>query len=200
MVSFVSQLLLSENLSSFSETQFETYSSWSDRIGKEYHEKIRKKDPAETKRISHLQKPKSQSSYDSANRIKLSQTFLTKAKVNSTLRLQKLYMKYQQGLRIQEMRRNSILKEEIENCQFQKIYFPGVHDPALDFKIIKSYVESKKDPQEAKKILKKELVRWHPDKLKQKYKLCSTDDSSSERILKRAVELFQNIDALYKTL
>ena len=108
-------------------------------------------------------------------------------------------MKYQQSLKIIEMRGRSTSTRK-EGLRFDKIPFPGGEEADLDFKVIEVYVKSKSDKDAAMKILKRERVQWHPDKLKQRYEnILGENSPDSDSILKRAVELFQNIDSLYKS-
>ena len=191
-------MFVSDDLTSYSTEHYETYSTWSDRIANEYREKVSRKAHSENNKIQWKhQKPKPESRHDFSNKSKLSQSYVTKAKLNSTLKMQKLFMKYQQRLKIMEMREK--ITENGEKSGFDKIPFPGGSEADLDFQIIKSYVESKGDDKESVlKILKRERIRWHPDKLKQKFETLLLEDLTSELILKRAIELFQNIDSLYK--
>ena len=175
----------------------ESYEEWSNRMGHEYQAKqIRNRNGSSSKNSS-----KPSNSYNRTKQRNSGQTaaynssklILQKAKQQSLLSdYTKLYMKYQTSTGILEMKLKSDKKLKFS---IDEIPFPGGSIAEKDIHVIRHYVISVKDQNSAKKTLKRERIRWHPDKFKQTFGNCV---GMNELVMNRVVSIFQGVDALYK--
>ena len=168
----------------------ESYSAWSERIANEYARKQRQKKTAHQppKRNQQPKRPQFPSS-----RVPPASALLTRAKTSFIPNFTRMYMKYQTAIGIMELK----LKNKQLDIKIENIPFPGGENRALDSKVIESFVATKTDHNMALKTLKRERIRWHPDKFAQTF---SSHFEITEVLKSRVVALFQSIDLLYKIL